>query len=68
MIQLKKKLHASWVEEVETLIQELLDMKRCKTDAANIHVSLVRALSTLDVEQAIEIGLKYVIKQKTKEP
>ena len=64
LIQLKKKLHASWVEEVETLIQELLDMKRCKTDAANIHVSLVRALSTLDVEQAIEIGLKYVHQTK----
>ena len=64
LIQLKKKFHASWVEEVETLIQELLDKKRCKTDAANIHVSLVRALSTLDVEQAIEIGLRYVHETK----
>ena len=64
LIQLKKKFSVSWVGEVETLIQELLDKKRCKPDAANIHVSLVRALSTLDVEQAIEIGLRYVNETK----
>ena len=45
-----KKIHgAIWVKEIETVIQELLDKKRCKEDAANIHVSLVRALSTIDV-------------------
>ena len=60
LIQLKKRYHAAWVQEVETLIQELLDKKRCKNDAANIHVSLIRALSKFDVEQAIEIGLRYV--------
>ena len=64
LIQLKKKNQASWVQEVETLIQELLDKKRCKSDAANIHVALVRALSTFDVEQAIEIGLRYVYQTK----
>ena len=64
LIQLKRKFHASWVGEAETLIQELLVKKRCKNDAANIHVSLVRALSTLDVEQAIEIGLRYVHETK----
>ena len=60
LIHLKKSLGAGWVDEVESLIQELLEKKRCRSDAANIHVSLVRALSTLDVEQAIGIGLKYV--------
>jgi len=64
LIQLRKKLSVSWVGEVETLIQELLDKKRCKSDAANIHVSLVRALSTLDVKQAIEMGLRYVNQTK----
>jgi len=60
LIYLKKKLGAGWVSEVENLIQELLAKKKCITDAANIHVSLVRALATIDVERAIEIGLKYV--------
>lgn len=60
IISLKKKMGAGWVDEVEKLVQELLAKKKCTTDAANIHVSLVRALATIDVERAIEIGLKYV--------
>jgi len=60
LIYLKKSLGAGWVSEVELVIEELLAKKRCIKDAANIHVSLVRALATIDVEKAIEIGLKYV--------
>ena len=60
LIRLKKDLGTEWKHEIEAIIQALLDKKRCKNDAANIHVSFVRALSTIDVEEAIEIALKYV--------
>ena len=59
LIYLKKNLGAVWVSEVETLIIELLD-KKCTDEAANIHASLVRAVATIDVEMAIELGLKYI--------
>ena len=59
LIYLKKNLGAVWVNEVETLIIELLD-KKCTDEAANIHASLVRAVATIDVEMAIELGLKYI--------
>ena len=64
LLKIKKENPTSWISIIEDIIEQLLDMKKCKTDAANIHVSLLRALSTQDVEQAVEIGLKYVDRTK----
>ena len=60
LLQQKMRIGKSWVDEIEQVIEELLSMKGCNKEAANIHVSCVRALVTNDTERAINLGLKYV--------